>query len=79
MSDMLQTLTDLVRTQDRLRADVQARDALLVALLVKFGKHDAVRVSKADYNKAQQYGLSIKQQKTGLKVQLQKLEEPTSK
>lgn len=78
MSDMTDTLTGLVMEKMQLQSAVEARDALIVQLLVKFKHTDPFRISQADRNKAAKYRTEIMPQKTGLRVALQKLEEPTS-
>ena len=78
MSDMLNTLVKLIRNQDELRAAVVARDALIVQLLVKFGHTEPFRISQADRDKAAKWRTEVVPQKTGLKIHLQKMEEPTS-
>ena len=78
MSDMTETLTGLVMEKMQLQSAVEARDALIVQILVKFDHTELFRISQADRNKAARWWTEITPQKTGLKVALQKVEEPTS-
>lgn len=75
MSDMTDTLTNLVQQKMGLEQAVMARDALIVRLLIKFNHREPFRVSKADAEKAAKYAVDITPQKTGLKVALRKLED----
>jgi len=74
MSDMKDTLRELVLENESLRQIVTAREVMITALLVKFDKAE-VRVSQADFNKTAAYQVEATDLKSGVKIVVQKRDE----
>ena len=74
MTDMTDTITQLVRRADAQEQIISRYGSFIVALMARYAHGSAIRLATADFDKAKGMSVQIEALKSGFKLTLKKQE-----